>query len=413
MAIRHHHVKRIREFGLKRSLGLFEVTVAGIGIILGAGIYALIGIASGYAGNAVWLSFLFSAILGAFTGLSYAELASFFKKDGGEYDYANSAFGSKMGWIVGIMVIATAFISAATVALGFGNYLQALIGGNVLLFGFLIVLVTTIVNMVGIKESSAFNIVCTIIETLGLVFIIIFGLKYLGKVNYLEMAQGLHGVFRAAALVFFAYMGFESIVKLTEETKNPNKTIPKALILSVALSAVIYITVALVAVSVIPWQELSASKAPLAQVAAFLVGSKAFVVLAIVALFSTANTVLVTLVTGSRLVYGMAGEGSLPRLLSKINRATRTPWNAIIALSVITFAFVLIGDIGFVANLNDVFLFITFGLVNLANIVLRYKMKNVKRGFVAPLNIGKFPVLSFLGVLVSFFMMVYALINIL
>lgn len=415
MGFSHHHIRSVRREGpsLKRSLGLFEVTVAGVGIILGAGIYALIGIGAGYAGNGIWLAFLLSAFLSAFTGLSYAELSTLFKDDGGEYDYAEKAFNKKTAWVVGMLVLATGFISAAAVALGFGRYLSAMTGsGNVILFGVLLILVMTIINVLGIKQSSFFNIICTIIEFAGLFFIAAFGFKYLGNANYLDLAQGMHGVFKAAALVFFAYMGFESIVKLTEETKNPEKTIPKALVLSVIISAVLYVLVALIAVSVVPWQELAASKAPLASVAAALVGSKAFLILAIVALFSTANTVLVTLVTSSRLLYGMAQRKSLPAFLSHVHQATRTPMNAILVMTLITILFTLIGNIEFVANLNDVFLFMTFGMVNLANIVLRYTLDR-KRSFRAPVNVGKFSVLSLLGLLTSIFMLVYAFGNIL
>ena len=172
-----------------------------------------------------------------------------FKDDGGEYDYAEKAFNKKTAWVVGMLVLATGFISAAAVALGFGRYLSAMTGsGNVILFGVLLILVMTIINVLGIKQSSFFNIICTIIEFAGLFFIAAFGFKYLGNANYLDLAQGMHGVFKAAALVFFAYMGFESIVKLTEETKNPEKTIPKALVLSVIISAVLYVLVALIAV---------------------------------------------------------------------------------------------------------------------------------------------------------------------
>ncbi len=412
MGFSHHHVKDIKSAKLKRSLGLFEVTVAGVGIILGAGIYALIGIGAGYSGNGLWLAFLLSALLSAFTGLSYAELSTLFKDDGGEYDYVEKAFNKKTAWVVGMMVLATGFISAAAVALGFGRYLSALLDTNfVILFGVLLILVMTIINIMGIRQSSFFNILCTLIEFAGLLFIVIFGFKSLGSINYLDLTEGFHGVFKAAALVFFAYMGFESIVKLTEETKNPEKTIPKALILSVIISAILYVTVALVAISVIPWQELAASKAPLASVAAALVGSKAFLILAVVALFSTANTVLVTLVTSSRLLYGMAVRGSLPKGLSHVNPVLRTPLNAILVMTLITILFTLIGNIEFVANLNDVFLFMTFGMVNLANIVLRYTLDK-KRSFRAPLNIGKFSLLSFLGLLTSIFMLWYAVGNI-
>src|SRR3989344_2834342 len=148
MAFHHKHTR------LNRSLGLFEVTVAGVGVILGAGVYVLIGIASGYAGNAVWLSFLIGALISIFTGFSYAELSSIFKDDSGEYEYNAQAFNRKIAWIVGMMVILTGVISGATVALGFGSYLYALTGLPIMAAALMIIVFFSIVNLWGIRFSS-------------------------------------------------------------------------------------------------------------------------------------------------------------------------------------------------------------------------------------------------------------------
>lgn len=397
---------------LKRTLGLFEVTTAGVGIILGAGIYVLIGIASGYAGNAVWMSFLIASIISIFTGLSYAELSSIFKEDCGEYEYIEKSFGKAFAWVVGIMVILTGVISGAAVALGFGSYFHALTNLPIIPLAAAIVFLFSIVNFLGIRQSSRVNILFTFIEIVGLVIIILFGLKFFGNVNYFDMANGFHGVLKATALIFFAYMGFETVVKLAEETKNPTKTIPKALILSIIISSVIYILVAISAVSIVGWEVLSASKAPLAEAAgkAFF-GNSSFLVLAIIALFSTSNTVLMILVTTSRLTYGLAEKQCLPKQLAIVHQEKRTPWVAIAAVGFAALLFTLIGKIDFVANLNDVFLFLTFAGVNLAALVLRYKMPEARRKFRVPLNIGNFSLLSLFGFFASLFMAFYAIGN--
>ena len=396
---------------LKRALNLFDVTVAGVGIIFGAGIYALIGIAASSAGNATWLSFLISAIIAILTGLSYAELSSMFKSDAGEYDYLTAAFNKKLALIVGLSMITAGFVSASAVALGFGGYLKGLVNLPTIIGAILLVLSMTMINFIGIKESSWFNTISAIIEFAGLIIIIILGFNKLGSVNYLEMPHGFSGVFSSAALVFFAYMGFESIIKLEEETKNPEKTIPKGIVYSVIISAVVYVLVAVSAVSIIGWEDLSKSEAPLADVAAAAFGPMAFFVLGIIALFSTSNTVLITLVTTSRMIYGMSKEGSLPRLFKKVNKKTRTPYIAIFSLMLITLVFVLLGDIEFVANLTNLFLFFTFATVNLSLIVLRYKCKNTKRNFVCPGNIGKFSIVAFFGFVSSLFMLAYVIRN--
>ncbi|HLD15986.1 MAG TPA: amino acid permease [Candidatus Nanoarchaeia archaeon] len=408
MAFHHKHIK------LERSLGLFQVTVAGIGVILGAGVYVLIGIASGYAGNAVWLSFLIGALISIFTGFSYAELSSIFKDDAGEYEYNEKAFNNKVAWIVGMMVIMTGIISGATVALGFGSYFNALTGFSVMAAALLIVMLFSVINFWGIKFSSGLNVLFTFIETFGLLAVIALSLRFFGNVDYFDMPFGFHGILRATALIFFAYMGFETIVKLAEETKNPTKTIPKALIWSIVISSIIYVLVGISAVSVLGWETLSNSKAPLAEVAgAALLSGYSFFVLAIIALFSTSNTVLMTLVTTSRLVYGMAKKGSLPAYFGDVNKTTKTPWVAVLVMMGVTLLFTSIGKIDFVANLNDVFLFLTFATVNAANLALRYKQPNLKRRFKVKFNIGKFNVVSFLGLIVSLIMAGYAFANLL
>lgn len=396
---------------LKRALSLFDVTIAGVGIILGAGIYALIGIAASSSGNSIWISFFISALIAIFTGLSYAELSSMFKGDAGEFDYLLTAFNKKYALLISLSMIAAGFVSASAVALGFGGYLSSIFGLPVITGAILLVVLMTIINFIGIKESSWFNTVSTLIEFTGLVIIIILGITKFGSVNYFEMPRGFSGVFSAAALVFFAYMGFESIIKLREETKNPETTIPKAIVYSILITTVIYILVALSVVSITSWEELATSEAPLATVAATIFGSPAFLVLAIIALFSTSNTVLITMVTTSRMIYGIAKEDSLPKIFSKVNKKTRTPHIAIFTLMLITIMFTLIGDIELVANLTNFFLFLTFASVNLSLIVLRYKYKYKKRSFRCPINIGQFSIVAMMGFISSLFMLAFVLKN--
>src|SRR3989338_2799467 len=395
---------------LKRELGLFSVTVAGIGIILGAGIYALIGLAAGETGNTLWISFLISAIVAAFTGLSYAELSSIFKGDAGEYDYINAGFGRKLAGFVSLLVIFTGIVSAATVALGFAGYLSSLISIKYLFAGIGIIVLMTFLNFFGIKESNKFNLIATSIEFLGLLIIIFLGFGNFGKVDLFEMPNGFYGVFKAGALVFFAYMGFETIIKLSDEVKDPQKTIPKAIIWSVVITTVVYILVSIAAVSIMPADQIAGSNSPLADVAASVFGSPAFIILGIIALFSTSDTILITLLTTSRMIYGMSERKFLPLIFSKVHKKRRTPYLAVFVTGLIALFFTFFEDIGFIADLTTVLMFATFALVNLAAITLRYKVKK-KRKFRMPLNIGNFPVIALLGVLVSLAMLVFSLIN--
>ena len=399
------HLPASKHPHLKKELGLFTTTFYGIGIILGAGIYVLVGKAAGLAGNSVWISFLIAALIAAFTGLSYAELSSMFPRDSGEYYYAMRSFGKKIAFVTGYMVIVTGVIAAAAVSLGFSGYFSSLFNLDHLIYISIgLVLLFSIVNFIGIKQSAWLNVFFTVCGICGLLAIIAFGFKHIGRVNYLESVDGASGVLSAAALIFFAFIGFESIVKLSEETKHAKKIIPKALILSILITMVIYVLVALSAISIVGWEKLAASNAPLADVAAAAFGSKAFLVLAITALFSTANTVLILLIATSRLVYGMSESRCLPAFLSKVHPRTLTPYYAIIAVMLLTMLFGLVGDIMLVAEATNFAVFLTFAVVNLSVIILRYKEPLLKRDFRVPLNLGRFPVLPVLGALTSIFM---------
>ena len=390
---------------LKRELGLLEITLAGVGIILGAGIYALIGKASGLAGNSLWLSFAISALIAIFTGLSYAELSSMYAKASAEYEYTAHAFGKRLAFIIGWLIILSGVIGASTVALGFGGYFKALFNMPIITSAFVLIIALSFLLSWGIKESAWFAILATLIETAGLLIIIFLGVPYLGKVDYFEMPTGMSGFFQATALVFFAYTGFEGIVKLSEETKSPEKTIPKGLIYAILISVFLYILVAISAVSVVGWEKLSGSDAPLADIAFSVFGSNAFVLMIIIALFSTANTVLLMMLGSSRIMYGMADSLHLPNILSTVHISRKTPWAAIIMTSVLSLLFIFAGDIAFVANVANFTLFITFFEINAAMIVLRYKEPDVRRPFRVPVTIGKFPLIALLGMLFNIFML--------
>jgi APA family basic amino acid/polyamine antiporter len=390
---------------LKRVLGLWEVTLSGVGIILGAGIYALIGEAAGLAGNAVWMAFAISALVALFTGLSYAELSSMFPKASAEYEYTSQAFGRRPAFVIGWLIIFSGAIGAATVALGFAGYFNALLGAPRIPSALVLVVILSGIIFVGIKQSAWVAIVFTFIEALGLVIIVTLGISYFGSVDYLEMPFGFSGLFQASALIFFAFIGFEEIVKLSEEAIDPERTIPRALILAITASIVLYILVALSAVSVLGWQELSLSDAPFANIAYAALGKNAFFVLSIIALFSTTNTVLLMLLAASRIIYGMADSSSLPKVLGKVHPVTRTPWIAILVSMILCMGFVLLGDIAFVANVNNFTVFVTFITINAALIFLRYRKPEISKPFKVPLAIGRFPLLPFLGMVLNIFML--------
>jgi APA family basic amino acid/polyamine antiporter len=296
--------------------------------------------------------------------------------------------------------------AAATVALGFAGYFNAITGLPLIPVAAFLVLLLSGLLILGIRETAAFTVIFTLIEAGGLIFLIVVGLPYLGNVDYLAMPHGPAGVFQASALLFFAYTGFEGIVKLSDETRDPERTIPRALLLSLGITIVLYILVALCAVSVSGWELVAGSDAPFAAVVYAALGSDASAAISVIALFATANTALMFLLASSRITYGMAGSGILPGILAAVHTGRRTPWMAILVLSLVTFVVLFIGNISLIANVTNVTLFITFIAINAAVIVLRYRMPDIPRPFRVPGSAGRLVILPLAGIAFSLFLLV-------
>jgi APA family basic amino acid/polyamine antiporter len=384
----------------------------GIGLILGAGIYVLIGDVAAIAGNAMWISFLLAAVMASLTGLSYAELSSIFPKSAAEYVYVKEGFGNNfVALFVGCLTIFVAITSAATVAIGFSGYLAVLLPQYPpILYAISLVLALSFLNYYGIRESVWINSIFTLVEVSGLLIIIAVGLS-IGSVtetNYFEMpsvayssnAAIISTILASTLLVFFAYYGFENISNISEETKNPTRTIPRALLFSILATTIIYILVAISTVALVGWEELSSSNAPLALAASKALGNYGIILLTILALFATTNTVLMMLVSGSRIIFGIAKyDDTVPTILAEIHSSRKTPWLATIFTMAFTLATIILysGKLSDVASISVFSILVVFAFVNLSVISLRFKQPNLHRPFMSPFRVKKFPILPVLG----------------
>jgi len=400
--------KSDKDLKLKRKISLLGVIFIGVGNILGAGIYVLVGTAVGMTGNFTWIIFVFAAFLAILTGLSYAELSAMYPKSAAEYVYTEEAFGSKlMSFVLGWVIILLGFFAAATVALGFSYYFTTLLSiptfeARVIVASILIVLLS-IISYLGIEYSSRINIVFVLIEVTGLIIIIIIGIPEFGSVNYFEFPAGVSFlvIFSATALIFFAYIGFEDIANVAEEVKNPHKNLPKAIVYSSIITTIIYILVAIAIVSVLPWDQIAASDAPLMEVASVKLGNVGFFLLAIIALFATSNTVLIMLIVTSRQMYGMSKDKVLPEGLSKLSPKRRTPYLAVWFTMIFTIIpIIFMGILEDVAHATVFAILIAFFLVNLSLIVLRKKKPDLDRPFKIKPNIKWVPIIPLLGCVV-------------
>lgn len=407
-----------KEYKLKKTLRIWELSFYGIGVILGAGIYAVIGESAGIAGNAVWISFIIAATLASLTGMSYAELSSMFPKTAAEYNYTKKAFRiPSFSFVVGFLMVVAGIASSVAVSLAFAGYFNHLFGGAITLIAVGLLAVMTFINYVGIKESARFNILSTLIEIIGLLIVIAAGIFFYSNkglvVNLMEVpvaGGALFPILGATALIFFAYIGFEDLVNVSEESEHARRDIPKAIIISIVVSTILYILVAFSAINILGWEALSASGAPLTSVVAS-VFPWFETVFSFIALFATANTSLIIMIVASRIMYGMAKDSAIPEIFGKIGKR-HTPYISVLIIGIVSIILAIVGNLKSAALLTDFVIFFIYTSVNSSLIVLRYKRPDIKRSFKTPLNIGNFPILAFLGLITSigmFFFFDYSL----
>lgn len=390
---------------LRRSLGLAGLTFYGVGLILGAGIYTILGQAAAVAGEALWQSFLLGSVAALLTGLSYAELATMFPRAAAEYVYLRAAW-PRLGWLpgtVGWVLVVAGVATAATVALAFAGYASRFVAAPPAAMAAALIAVVVALNVVGLREASWANAAFTLIEAGGLAALVLVGLRDpdLGRV----VAAAPHpGVLGGAALIFFAYLGFEDIANLAEEAKHPARDIPRAILVSVAVSTLLYVLVAVASVALLEPNRLAASASPLAEAmgqgAPNLAGA-----LGGVALFATANTALITVTVAGRLLYGMARGGDGPPLLARMLPSRGTPAPALLLAGLGALAFLPLGGVGLIGSVASLLALIAFAGVNAALLRLRFAQPEAARPFRVPLAVGRVPLLPLAGLLVVVLLM--------
>ncbi len=384
---------------LNKSLNAVTLSVFGIGIIIGAGVYAVLGAAAGVAGDSLWLSFIFAALVAILTAFSYCELASMYPMAGAEYIYLKRAFPKLKlpSFLLGFVLFLAGAASAATVSHAFSGYLLNFVDTSKALIAYGLLSAVTLINLMGISTSSKTNMLFTAIEVLGLIAVIWFGF-FLGPRREMDFVITTK-TFTVSSMIFFVYLGFENIVNLAEDTKEPQKNVPRAIIWSLTITTVLYIAVAIAALRLVSPEILSASDSPLAD-AIKNVAPRWVNVLSAIALFSTANTALIGLLSISRMIYGIAKEGDLPELLTKTSGKSETPVFSILAASLCAAVFLLLGELEILAKVSSFAALCGFLVVNSLLIGIRYKKIPLqKASFKSPLSIGKFPTLAFLGVI--------------
>jgi len=406
---------------LKRSVSAVQLTAMGIGAIIGTGIFVVIGKGAGIAGPAVILSFVLAAIACTFSALSYAELASSIPVSGSAYTYSYATMGELVAWIIGWDLILEYGVSVAGVAVGWGGNVNAFLdaafnwtitdalskspsdGGVFNLPAVFIVLAITFLLVRGVRESARANLVMVGIKLVVLTFFIIVALVNFSTKNlHPFMPHGFHSVTAAAAIIFFAYIGFDAVSTGSEEARNPAKDLPFAVIGSLLVCTVFYILTAIGALGIATPDQMKGSDAPLATALDQGAGiSWAAWILALGALIAITSVVLVIFYGQTRIFFAMCRDGLLPERLATVNQRYGTPARLTIGLGVLIAILAALVPLGAIVELVNIGTLFAFVLVNIGVIILRRTRPEMPRPYRVPLS----PILPLLGVVFAVYLM--------
>ena len=369
-----------RSPGLRRAVTGPLLYLFILGDVLGAGVYALIGEMAGVAGGLVWLSFAVALAMALLTAFSYAELVTKYPQAGGSAVYAEKAFRSPLvAFLVGFSMLSAGVVSAAGLSLAFtGEYLTAFLDVPQVPAALVFLLVVALVNAWGIKESLRANVVMTVIESAGLVLVIVLGAWVIGRGDAdlggaftppEDTTVGL-AVLGSALVAFYSFVGFETSANLAEEVRDVSRVYPRALFGALATAGVVYMLLGFVAPAVVQPSELAGSSGPLLEVvrAAGFVAPDLF---AVVALVAVANGALLTMIMASRLTYGMARLRLLPAPLGRVLPRRRTPGVAIAVTTALAALLAATGELVDLASTVVLLLLFVFLSTNVAVLVLR------------------------------------------
>ncbi|MCV7213898.1 amino acid permease [Mycobacterium crocinum] len=387
---------------LNRTLGLPTVALYGLGNILGAGIYVLIGKVAGFAGASTTLAFLMAMVTATVTALSYMELAGRYPVSASVSVYLHRAFGKRwLSTVIGLTMVGGGVASAAALAQGFAGYLNSFISVPTMAGSLGLLVVLGAIAIKGIGESAIMAALLTGLEVLGLLLVIWFGRKAfthldVGSLVAIDPAVGLGGVVAGAFLAFYAFIGFEDMVNVAEEARNPSRTMPLAILFALLASTVLYLLVVVVSTTLVPPAELAASDAPLTLVIERS-GVSHGVFLSVIGMIAAINGVIVQVIMGSRTLYGLAKEGWIHSRFGLVHRSFQTPVTATLVIVAAMIVGTVVLPLVALAQLTSLLVLAIFTLVNASLIVIKRRHRTHGGFMSVPVAVPYLGVLLCLG----------------
>ncbi|MGC8649063.1 MAG: APC family permease [Candidatus Micrarchaeia archaeon] len=393
-------------YKLKREVTLRDAVMINLGAIIGAGIFVIIGIAASEAGSSIILSIIISAIIALFTGLSFSEIAVHIAKEGGIYEFAKDAWTPFMGFLGGLLWTTGTAIAIAAVSISLIGYINITLNVTIpqTLSATAVILIFSFINMLGIKNSAKTITIFVIINILVLSVFVVFGSTIFNTANLTNfIPNGINGTLLGAALIFFAFTGFSRITTISDEIKEPKKVIPKAILLSILISAILYILVATVAVGILGSQNLADSTAPLALAISKINNPLLLFFISLGGITATAGVVFTGILGVSRVFFSMARDNELPKKLSFINKFS-TPVYAIGLSAIIAILFVFFVSFKSIIESSNTFVLSGYIIINIAALVF-WKKQNKNKIKTTYEKI--FPIIPVLGILSILMILTY------
>lgn len=389
---------------LKRQLGLALITLYGLGNILGAGIYVLVGKVAGLAGEGTVVAFIIAMFVAGLTAFSYMELSGRYPVSASVSVYLHKAFGRR--WLsvaIGLAMIAGGIASAAALAQGFAGYLNSFVSVPTLAASVGILTIIGLIAIKGIKESAGAAALFTIIEITGLVLVIWVSRNTVTDFSFksaitLDPTLGMAGALAGAFLAFYAFIGFEDMVNVAEEAKNPRRNMPLAILFSLIAATVLYLLVVIVSLNSVPISELAASNAPLTLVYEQN-GGKSGELLSLIGMTAAVNGIVVQIIMGSRILYGLSKQGWLRKELSKVNPTTKTPITATVTIVVMMIVATVLLPLVSLASVTSLLILTIFALVNMSLLAIKRKTPKHSGYITVPRFVPAFGLASTLGLI--------------
>ncbi len=370
------------EYTLNKVLGLRDAVIINLGAIIGAGIFVIIGLAIGRSGPAIIISILLSAFIAILTGLSFSEIARHTSKEGGVYEYAKEAFTPAAGFVGGLMWTFSNMIAISAVALSMGQYIDSFLSIKTpaMFFAIPAIVIFALLNIFGIKNSAKTLTALVALNIIILLLFIMFGLTHFAVSHFSNFApNGFNGILAGSALIFFAFTGFSRVTTIGDEVKDSEKTIPKAIVISILVSALIYIAIAVVAVGLLPYKEIASSAAPLSAAIAVLHNPIIDLIIAFGGITATAGVVLTGILGTSRVLFAMGRDNELPKQVAQIDRYS-TPQVAIILSTIIAIIFIYFVSFSTIVEASNAAVLLAYAIINISALVLwnRLRKEEVK-----------------------------------